>query len=151
MKHITVFVFAALLSILSTSAQENCLKPEQLKKLDASWENALLDLNLEFFETILSEDFIWVHTNAIKTDSKKSLVEEVKNNINTSINNTKSRITKDVKVIVSGSTGIVTGFTTVDRGPTPITYNFMRTYVQNEGKCYLLANHTMALPEVEKE
>ena len=151
MKHITVFVFAALLSILSTSAQENCLKPEQLKKLDASWENALLNLNLEFFETILSEDFIWVHTNAIKTDSKKSLVEEVKNNINTSINNTKSRITKDVKVIVSGSTGIVTGFTTVDRGPTPITYNFMRTYVQNEGKCYLLANHTMALPEVEKE
>ena len=151
MKHITVFVFAALLSILSTSAQENCLKPEQLQKLDASWENALLDLNLQFFETILSEDFIWVHTNAIKTDSKKSLVEEVKNNINTSINNTKSRITKDVKVIVSGSTGIVTGFTTVDRGPTPITYNFMRTYVQNEGKCYLLANHTMALPEVEKE
>ena len=151
MKHITVFVFAALLSILSTSAQENCLKPEQLKKLDASWEKALLNLNLEFFETILSEDFIWVHTNAIKTDSKKSLVEEVKNNINTSINNTKSRITKDVKVIVSGSTGIVTGFTTVDRGPTPITYNFMRTYVQNEGKCYLLANHTMALPEVEKE
>ena len=151
MKHITVFVFAALLSILSTSAQENCLKPEQLQKLDASWENALLDLNLQFFETILSEDFIWVHTNAIKTDSKKSLVEEVKNNINTSINNTKSRITKDVKVIVSGSTGIVTGFTTVDRGPTPITYNFMRTYVQSEGKCYLLANHTMALPEVEKE
>ena len=149
MKFISIFIFILGLSILPTSAQENCMTPDNLKKLDASWEKALLELNLEFFENTLSEDFIWVHTHATKIDSKKSLLEEAKKNLERNINDTKSRICRDVKVIISGSTGVVSGFTTVDRGPKPITYHFMRTYVKTEGKCYLLANHTMAIPEVE--
>lgn len=151
MKLISIFIFIVGLSILPTSAQDSCLRPDNLKELDASWENALLELNLEFFEQTVSKDFIWVHTHATKIDSKKSLLDEVRNNLKRNINNTKSRISKDVKVIISGTTGIITGFTTVDRGPKPITYNFMRTYVQADGKCYLIANHTMAIPDVEKD
>ena len=150
MKLITVFILGAGLSILSTLAQENCLKPNQLKKLDASWEKALLELNLEFLEKTVSEDFIWVHTHATKIDNKKSLIEETRKALNSPVNTTKSRISKDVRVIISGKTGIVTGFTKVDRGPNPITYHFMRTYVESDEKCYLLANQTMAIPEDEK-
>lgn len=151
MKLITIFIFIVGLSILPTSAQESCLSPDNLIKLDASWEKALLELDLEFFEHTVSKDFIWVHTHATKIDSKNSLLAEAKKNLNNNSNDTKSRISKDVKIIVSGATGIVTGFTTVDRGPIPITYNFMRTYVQTEGKCYLIANHTMAIPETDKD
>ncbi len=146
MKLIPLFIFIVGLSVLPISAQENCMNPESLKKLDATWEKALLELNLDFLETTLSEDFIWVHTHAVKTDDRNTLLAEVKNNLSSTINNTRSRISRDVKVIISGTTGVVTGFTTVDRGPSPTTYNFMRTYVQSEGKCYLLANHTMAIP-----
>ncbi|RMA64790.1 hypothetical protein BXY75_1671 [Ulvibacter antarcticus] len=37
----------------------------------------------------------------------------------------------------------------MDRGPSPITYHFMRTYVEINERCYLIANHTMAIPEKE--
>jgi hypothetical protein len=62
---------------------------------------------------------------------------------------TRSRISRDVKAIVLGKTAIVTGITVVDRGPSPVTYHFMRTYVEVKGKCLLLANHTMAIPDEE--
>ena len=151
MKLISIFIFILGLSILPTSAQENCMTPDNLKKLDASWEKALLELNLQFFENTVSDDFIWVHTHATKIDSKKSFLAEAKNNLERNINDTKSRVSRDIKMIVSGTTGVVTGFTTVDRGPSPITYHFMRTYVKTDGKCYLIANHTMAIPELEKD
>ena len=148
MKLITISILLFLVSILPSSAQENCLSPQGLEKLDAAWEKALKELDVAFLENTLSENFIWVHTHAVKTDTKKSLLEEVNNNLNSTVNNTRSRISKDVKIMISGATGIVSGFTTVDRGPKPITYHFMRTYIQEAEKCYLIANHTMALPEV---
>lgn len=33
----------------------------------------------------------------------------------------------------------------------PTTFNYMRTYVEIDGKCYLIANHTMAIPEDVKD
>jgi hypothetical protein len=52
-------------------------------------------------------------------------------------------------VVILGNTGVVSGYTVVDRGPSPVTYHFMRTYTKVNGKYQLLANHTMAIPDEE--
>lgn len=131
-------------------AQQNCLSSEGLLSLDASWENALLTSDETQFVTMLAEEFIWVHNHASLIDSKEMLIKRASEPKNGATRNTRSRIQSDVRVIIKGATGIVTGITVVDRGPTPTTYHFMRTYVEIDGKCLLLANHTMAIPEVEE-
>ena len=143
------FTLLLLLGLImnTLNAQEDCLASENLKSLDASWEKAQLELDFDYLETLLADDFIWVHNHANTTDDKTAVLDRVKRNLDRNIRNTKSRNSKDVKVIIYDSTGIVSGFTVVDRGPTPTNYNFMRTYVKSNGKCYLLANHTMAIPE----
>jgi hypothetical protein len=77
----------------------------------------------------LAEDFIWVHNHANTIDNKTAVLERFKRYLSSNNQNTKSRISKDVKVILYDSTGIVSGFTIIDRGPSPTTYHFMRTYV----------------------
>lgn len=153
MKKINLTIIILVLSIIKISAQESCLTSDSLKKLDASWEKALLEMNLDFLETTLSENFIWIHNHASQIDSKESLLMSGQKLVKSNTRNSKSRIQKDVKVIISGNTGIVTGFTEVVRidGTTRTTYNFMRTYSEIDGKCYLIANHTMAIPEKEKD
>lgn len=149
---LTRFVFVIVgLSIFTACNQERCLNQENLKKLDASWEKAQLELDFDFIESILAEDFIWVHNHANTIDNKVAVLERVKRYLDSNNQETKSRISKDVKVIVSGKTAIVSGFTIVDRVPSPTTYHFMRTYVETNGKCYLIANHTMAIPENQTE
>lgn len=135
------------------SAQQSCINEEKLLKLDASWERALIEINLDFIESTLSENFIWVHSGASRIDSKESILKSGKNLIESNKRNSKSRIQKDVKVLISGSTAIVTGYTTVERfnGTAPTTFNFMRTYSEIDGRCYLVANHTMVIPEKEKD
>lgn len=136
-------------SIFKLSAQEGCLTPENLKELDASWEKALLEMNLDFIKKNVSEDFIWVHNHANRIDSKESLLKSGQKYVDSKTRNSRSRVQRDVKAIISGNTGIVTGFTEVVRinGITRTTFNFMRTYAEIDGKCYLIANHTMAIPE----
>jgi len=149
MKLISIVIVIAGLSILPSSAQEPCLNPENLKKIDASWEKAQLELDLDYVDSLLHDDFTWVHNHASMVDDKTAVLDRIKRNLSNNIQNTRSRISKDVTVIISGTTGIVSGFTIVDRGPSPTTYHFMRTYVETNGTCYLIANHTMAVPENE--
>lgn len=137
------FFHAAALS------QTSCLNEKALTSLDANWEKAQLDANADFLEDLLAENFIWIHNHASLTDDKSAVVNRAKRQKESGANNTRSRNSQEVKVIVLGSTAIVTGNTIVDRGPSPVTYNFMRTYVEINKKCYLLANHTMAVPEEE--
>lgn len=146
MKSIFLLFFFFGFSITSIKAQ-SCLESSQLKSLDAKWEKALLKSDVDLFESLLSEDFIWVHNHASLIDSKAGLIERAFDPKRGATGNTKSRISKEVSTIAEGSTGIVTGFTIVDRGPTPVTYHFMRTYVEKEGNCFLIANHTMAVPD----
>jgi len=82
-------------------------------------------------------------------DTKEAAVQRAKNQKAQGTSNTKSRIQSEVKVAITGKTAIVTGFTVVDRGPIPTKYHFMRTYVEVDGKCLLIGNHTMAVPEEE--
>ncbi len=149
MKLISIVLVIVGLSIVSASAQERSLNHENLKKLDASWEKAQLELDLDFVDSLLHDDFTWVHNHASMVDNKTDILDRIKRNLSGNIQNTRSRISKDVNVIISGTTGIVSGYTIVDRGPSPTTYHFMRTYVETNGTCYLIANHTMAVPENE--
>ncbi len=144
----TVFVLMGL-SFVSVVAQESCLNPNRLTSLDASWEKALLESDANHLKSLLLEDFIWVHNHASLIDSKSELIKRVSDRKGDATH-TRSRTSKDVKVIIAGATGIVTGFTFVDRGPTPANYHFMRTYVEIDGNCFLIANHTMAIPEKEE-
>ena len=145
-----IVVIIGLLTFTACT-QESRLNQEQLIKLDASWEKAQLELDFDFIEALLAEDFIWVHNHANTIDSKAAVLERVKRHLASNNKETKSRNSKDVEVIVSGKTAIISGLTIVDRGPSPTTYHFMRTYVEANGKCYLIANHTMAIPEKQPE
>ena len=153
MKKINLIIIILTLSIFQISAQESCLTSENLKVLDASWENALLEINLGFIKKNVSEKFIWIHNHASRIDSKESLLESGQKFVESNTKNSKLRIQKDVKIIISGNTGIVTGFTDVIRinGTTSTTFNFMRAYAEIDGKCYLIANHTMVIPEKEND
>jgi len=148
MKIIRFFLLIAGLSCTMVYAQAQDNDIDQLRKLDAKWENALLVSDADFIASILSEDFVWVHNHASMTDTKEALVKRSKK-ANGATGNPRSRISKDVKVIMEGATGVVTGLTIVDRGPSPTTYHFMRTYAKTDGKWLLLANHTMAIPKEE--
>ena len=128
----------------AVSAQDSCTDPAALIQLDLKWEKALLESDADFLATFVAEDFIWVHNHASSVDTRERLLERTSHG---SSGDTRSRISSGVEARVLGSTGVVTGFTVVDRGPTPTRYNFMRTYVEVAGRCVLLANHTMAIPE----
>ncbi len=124
---------------------------QKLLELDLGWEKALLESDSEFLEELLADDFIWVHDHASLTDGKDAVVTRAKQIQAGQPDNTKGRVSRDQKVVILGNTAIVSGFTVVDRPPSPMTYHFMRTYTMVDGKYILLANHTMALPDGELE
>lgn len=131
------------------SAQTTCMTEENIKLLDAKWEEANLHPDPDFFESTLGEEFVWVHNHVSMVDSKGTVVEGAKKKKAAGTSNTRSRVQRDVKVAITGNTAVVTGITVVDRGPEPTTYHFMRTYVEIDGKCLLIGNHTMAIPKEE--
>lgn len=129
----------------AAAAQSTCLDPGELVRLDGEWEMALLNQDTEWLEAHVSDDFIWVHNHATVTDTKTDLIERARTTPDAS-QATRSRTQSDVGARVVGSTGLVTGFTVVDRGPGPMRFNFMRTYALQNGRCLLLGNHTMVVP-----
>jgi len=135
------------LCIFSLNAIAQTPDPKKLLELDQGWENALLKSDVEFLENLLAEDFIWVHNHASLIDGKENAVSRAKRIQGGQADDTKGRVSRDQKVVILGNTGVVSGFTVVDRGPSPVTYHFMRTYSWVDGKFKLLANHTMAIPE----
>ena len=149
MKTILLAFLVSVITHFSATAQQNCMSMENIKALDARWEEANLNPDPEFVKNILSENFVWVHNHAGTIDTKKEAVARSEKHKAAGTSNTRSRIQSDVKVAITGNTAIVTGYTIVDRGPAPIKYHFMRTYVEVDGKCLLVGNHTMAVPEEE--
>ena len=78
MKNINLTLLILAATICQIFAQESCLSTNNLKQLDASWEKAQLELNLEFISSLLAEDFIWVHNHAKTIDDKPAVLERVK-------------------------------------------------------------------------
>ena len=146
MKSLTVLSIILLFSIIPTFAQKNCLTTAYIQALDARWEEANLHPDPDFMKTTLGEKFVWVHNHASMIDSKAAVVQRAIAQKANGVSDTKSRIQREVTVEITGNTAIVTGFTVVDRSPTPTTYHFMRTYVEVAGQCLLIGNHTMAVP-----
>jgi hypothetical protein len=140
---------ACLLLFLFSPAFSQTSK-EQLLQLDQGWEKSLLESDMAFLENLLAEDFIWVHNHASMTDGKEQALTRAKRiQSGQQANDTRNRTSRDQHVVILGQTGVVSGYTVVDRGPSPTTYHFMRTYALVDGKWKLLANHTMAIPEGE--
>ena len=143
----TLFLTAFLFSIHLISHSQT---PEQrLLSLDLGWEKALLESDVAFLENLLADDFVWVHNHASLIDGKESAISRAKRIQSGQADDTKGRVSRDQKVVILGNTGVVSGYTVVDRGPKPVTYHFMRTYALVDGKFKLLANHTMAIPDEE--
>jgi hypothetical protein len=149
MKSLTLVFLFSFLTIISVAAQQTCMMAKNIKALDAKWEEANLLPDPYFMESVLAKEFVWVHNHASMTDNKMAVVARAKKQKSNGISDTKSRIQSEVKVAITGKNAIVTGITIVDRGPIPTRYHFMRTYVEVDGKCLLVGNHTMAIPEEE--
>lgn len=127
-------------------AEDKCLEPVALIKFDSEWERALFKVDVAWLELHLAEEFVWVHNHASLVDSKLTLLAPARV-ARAQASPTRSRVQYEVEARVVGSTGVVTGFTVVDRGAGAKKYNFMRTYVVVSGRCLLLGNHTMVVPE----
>jgi hypothetical protein len=149
MKSLTLVFLFSFIIIFSATAQQTCMTAENIKALDAKWEEANLQPDPDFMESTLAKEFVWIHNHNSMNDNKTAVVVRVKSQKEAGIIDTKSRIQSEVKVAITGKTAIVTGITIVDRGPIPTRYHFMRTYVEVDGKCLLVGNHTMAVPEEE--
>ena len=147
MKPFILFLLSFLSFAISLQAQKNCLNENSIKALDATWENAQLVSDLGVLETLLADEFIWVHNHASLIDNKAAVLKRAENALAQNKKNANSRTTTEISVIIKENTAIVTGYTIVDRSPAITNYHFMRTYIKLKGKCYLLANHTMAVPE----
>ena len=137
-----------LLTLLIISVSSFAQTPqEQLVALDKGWERALLNSDVEFLDTLLAEEFVWVHNHASQIDGKAEALNRAKKIRAGQQDDTRNRSPRDHQVVILEQTAVVTGFTVVDRGPQPTTYHFMRTYALVAGKWKLIANHTMAIPE----
>ncbi|BAO76977.1 nuclear transport factor 2 family protein [Winogradskyella sp. PG-2] len=60
MKLFAIITIIIGLAIVPISTQESDFNHNKLKTLDAAWEKAQLELNFDFIESLLAEDFIWV-------------------------------------------------------------------------------------------
>ncbi|MBC6368333.1 nuclear transport factor 2 family protein [Algoriphagus sp. AK58] len=141
-----------LVSLLALLIQFSCFSQTQkdaLLQLDLGWEKALLTSDVEFLENLVAEEFVWVHNHAGLIDGKEAVISRAKKIQAGQKDDTRNRIPRDQKVVILGQTGLVSGFTVVDRGVSPTTYHFMRSYAWVDGKWRLLGNHTMAIPEEE--
>lgn len=122
---------------------------KDLLSLDQAWEKALLASDVEFLENLLADEFVWVHNHAGLIDGKEAVIARAKRIRGGQADDTRNRTSRDQQVVILGQTGVVSGYTVVDRGPSPVTYHFMRSYAWIDGKWKLLSNHTMAIPEEE--
>lgn len=132
------FLFA-----VPANAQDSCINRDNLLDMDAGWERALLESDVAFLERVMADEFVWVHNHASSVDTKEILLERAREGNATG--RPRAREQSDVTVRITGSVGIVHGFTIVIRDDTTPRYTFMRTYAEIDGRCLLLANQTMQL------
>ena len=140
------FLVAALFAFAApANAQDSCINRDNLVELDAGWERALLESDVAFLERVMADEFVWVHNHASSVDTKEILLERAREGNATG--RPRAREQSDVTVRITGSVGIVHGFTTVVRETVSPRYTFMRTYAEIDGRCQLLGNQTMQLNE----
>ncbi|NKC00283.1 MAG: DUF4440 domain-containing protein [Pseudomonadales bacterium] len=148
-----------LLFAASSSAADTCLSETNLRKLDASYELAVLTSDVEFAEAKMHPSFVWVHNHASSTQDSRNEIIQMFNRTSSHYKEGEDRgdrTQEDVEIVIAGNTGVVHGFTKVRRSkkfidlfnsPEFQRYHFMRTYTFLDNSCFLLSNHTMLVSE----
>ena len=127
------------------------LTEQELRSLDARYDQALTDQSVDFLESFLHNDFVWVHDHAgVVQESRAALLDPIREGRPSS---NLERSQEDVSVVIFENTAIVYGYTNVERtkdyvertgNPRLVKYHFMRTYVgSGDQGIRLLGNHTM--------
>lgn len=140
MKKSLVLLF--FLVLLTFTVQAQTLTKEQLIELDLSWEKALLESDADFLENLMADGFVGAYNHAGTVEGKDEIVSRAKKIQAGQVDSILCRTSRDHQVVILGNTGLVSGFTVVERELIPATYHFMRTYVMINGKIKLLVNHT---------
>lgn len=124
---------------------EKCLATPALTQLDQQYEDALVNGDATFLADLLAEDFIWVHNLASSIETKKELIARIKTNTE----HFKARHSDVLSAHRLDNTSVLSGTSLAERfnddgvSSRAARYQFMRTYVARDGKCYLLAVQTM--------
>jgi Tfp pilus assembly protein PilN len=124
---------------------ETCLDAEKLVKLDAQYENALQTGDAQFLDKLLAPEFYWVHNLASLKEKKAELLVRVQK----PEERVSARRAHDITLHRLANTVVLQGLSSVDKwnadGKTVRTsrYQFMRTYVEHNSECKLLAVQTM--------
>jgi len=140
-----IFTFLACLLPFAALAAP-CLPAAGLVELDRQYEAALSTGNAAFLRELLADDYVWVHTLGSELETKPVLLARMARPTRF-----KSRTTDGVQVRLLGDTAVLHGVSVVEQwhadGRTFKTnrYQFMRTYVNLDGNCRLLAGQTMNL------
>lgn len=139
------FALFCFIPELSMAKPASCNNEKSVKALDAQYEEALKVSDANFLAHLLAPNYVWVHNHAGFVDTKDTLLGRAENKNTSATGNPRSRTQRDVQVYNIDNTWVISGFTTVDKGESPTTYAFMRTYVRRNHECLLLSAQTMAL------
>lgn len=143
MKKILISLFCALPLIASAAP---CLPAPALIERDSQYEEALRTGDVAFLQSLLADEYVWVHSLGSQIETRSSLLSRLAKPVLY-----KARSTSDVHVHVQGDTSVVRGVSTTEQwNPDGATwrsnrYQFMRTYVNVAGQCKLLSVQTMNL------
>lgn len=141
------------LTTSSVAQAETCLTAEKLLQLDAQYENALRVGDVTFLDKLLAPEFYWVHNLASLKEKKAELLLRLQRQVE----QPKARRSHDISVQRLSKTVVLQGLSSVDKwnadGKTFRTsrYQFMRTYVEHNGECKLLAVQTMKVWSSEQD
>ncbi|MGV7207616.1 nuclear transport factor 2 family protein [Oxalobacteraceae bacterium A2-2] len=131
-----------------------CLPTPELIALDTQYEDATRRGDAAFLDQLLAEDFVWVHTLASAIEDKSVILARARKPAGEP---PKSRTTSGVRAHILGDTVVLRGLSTVEQwnadGKTwrSNRYQFMRTYVNDNGRCKLLALQTMKVWSSDKQ
>lgn len=145
-KCLCVSLLSLSFSLLSGGAiAESCLTKAALIELDGRYEAALQRGQIKLLEKLLAPEFYWVHNLASLKENKQQLIARVQ----LPSEQPKARRSHDISVQRLANTAVLEGLSSVEKwnadGKTfrTLRYQFMRTYVELNGECKLLAVQTM--------
>ena len=135
----------ALGAALAPAAQaQSCLEPDQLLALDTRYETALQIGDVTLLDELLAPEFVWVHNLASMKENKAQLLAR----LGKGPGPMKQRRSHDISRHRLGNTAVLQGLSSVEKwnpgGESfrTLRYQFMRTYVEMNGVCRLLAVQT---------
>ncbi|ACE85020.1 nuclear transport factor 2 family protein [Cellvibrio japonicus] len=145
-KHRAITMLLAAISwSCSSQLHADCLAPDAVLKLDATYEEALRIGDVKLLDSLLAPEYSWVHNLASLTEDKTGLLARLQKPGEIP----KARRSHDIRSHRLGDTVVLQGLSSVEKwnpdGKTYRTsrYQFMRTYVRVGETCQLLGVQTM--------